>query len=142
PINDEVWAPRCKVMYTFPGNERTAGDVLPLTWYDGEGHKPDRDAFDLPTEYRLPGAGSVVVGEEGTLVIPHMGEPQLFPQEKFADYDVPQLEDVNHYLSWVDACLGTGETTSSFEYAGPLTEAVLLGAVGIFYPGEELKWDA
>ena len=31
------------------------------------------------------------------MVMPHWSMPQLFPREKFADYKMPKLEDVNHY---------------------------------------------
>jgi predicted dehydrogenase len=141
-LNSEVWAPRCKVSYRFPGTEQTVGPVLPLTWYDGERHRPRRRALGLPDGYRLPGAGSALVGEAGTMVLPHWDAPQLFPEEKYRDYEVPQLDDVNHYTSWVDACLEGGQTTSHFGYAGPLTEAVLLGAVGVRFPGQRLQWDS
>jgi predicted dehydrogenase len=141
PLNREVWAPRCKVSYRFPANAQSSGPELPLTWYDGDGHKPDLANLGLPDDYQLPGAGSVLVGDAGTLVIPHVGEPRLFPEDKFRDYDVPQLEDINHYTSWVDACLGDGKTTSHFGYAGPLTEAVLLGVVAVRFPGERMQWE-
>jgi hypothetical protein len=68
--------------------------------------------------------------------------PRLFPEAEFRDYEIPRLEDVNHYTSWVDACLDSGATTSNFAYAGRLTETVLLGAVAIRFPGERLQWDA
>lgn len=142
PLNNEVWATKCKIAYQFPGNQRTAADTLPVTWYDGLQHQPSREALGLPAKFELPTAGSVLIGENGTLVIPHMGEPQLLPEEKFRDFAIPQLEDVNHYTSWVDACLGDGATTSSFAYAGPLTETVLLGTVAVRFPGETLQWDA
>jgi predicted dehydrogenase len=142
PLNGEVWAPRSKVSYRFPGTDRTVGPELPVTWYDGQRHKPRRSPLGIPTDFRLPGSGSVVVGEAGTMVIPHWDMPRLFPEDKFRDFEMPQLEDVNHYTSWVDACLDSGETTSNFGYAGPLTEAVLLGAVAIRFPGEQLQWDS
>jgi predicted dehydrogenase len=141
PLNREVWARRSKVSYRFPGTDRTVGPVVPLTWYDGDQHRPEHDAVSLPKEYELPGSGSVLVGETGTMVIPHWDVPRLFPEEKFREYAIPQLDDVNHYTSWVDACLDNGRTTSNFDYAGPLTEAVLLGAVAIRFPGQRLQWD-
>jgi hypothetical protein len=49
---------------------------------------------------------------------------------------------VDHYVGWANACRGEGKTTSHFDYAGPLTETVLLGTVAIRVPGETLKWDA
>ncbi len=142
PLNEEVWAPKCKVSYRFPATDRTMGPVLPLTWYDGRNHKPKRAAVGVPRAYKLPGSGSAVVGESGTMVIPHWDTPRLFPEDKFRDFEMPKLEDLNHYIFWVDACLGDGKTTSHFGYAGPLTEAVLLGVVGIRVSGERLQWDA
>jgi hypothetical protein len=96
----------------------------------------------LPGDYRVPGAGSAIIGEAGTMVIPHWDMPRMFPEEKFRDYQFPQLEDLNHYTSWVDACLDSGKTTSNFAYASRLTEAVLLGAVAVRFPQEKLEWDA
>src|SRR4051794_38965617 len=82
PLPREVWTPRSRVEYEFPGTARTAGDTLKLTWYDGQGHLPPREAHGLPEGFKLPGAGSVLVGEKGSLVIPHVAPPRLFPEEK------------------------------------------------------------
>jgi predicted dehydrogenase len=140
-MNDDTWSPWCKISYQFPGTPRTSGDSLPLTWYDGEGRKPDRAMLGLPDEYELPHAGSVLLGDEGTMVIPHWAEPRLFPEEKFRNFAMPQLQDVDHFTTWVDACLGDGQTTSHFGYAGPLTETVLLGVIANRFPREQLQWD-
>jgi Oxidoreductase family, NAD-binding Rossmann fold/Oxidoreductase family, C-terminal alpha/beta domain len=140
-LGREIWAPWCKVSYEFPGTTRTAGDILPLTWYDGVGRKPERKGLGLPDDYELPHAGSVLVGTEGSMVIPHWSEPKLFPTDKFADYKMPDVGEVNHYTSWVDACFGDGKTTSNFDYAGPLTEAVLLGVIALRFPREQLLWN-
>lgn len=141
-IGDAIWSPRSKVAYHFPSTPRTAGETLAVTWYDGSGHKPKEHGLGLPREYKLPHAGSVLVGEKGTMVVPHWAMPQIFPAEQFADFKMPELEDVNHYTSWAHACLGDGTTTSNFSYAGPLAEAVLLGVVAIRFPKEQLQWDA
>jgi predicted dehydrogenase len=141
-LGREVWAPRCKVSYRFPGTSRTVQPVLPVTWYDGRQHRPPREVLGLPDGYRLPGSGSVIVGEAGTMVIPHWDVPQLFPEESFREFAMPQLEDVNHYTGWAHACLGDGKTKSHFGYSGPLTEAVLIGAVAVRFPGERLHWNA
>lgn len=141
PINREVWTKSSVVEYEFPGTARTAGK-LKLTWYDGEGNKPPRDRFGLPDGFDLPGAGSVLIGEKGSLVIPHVAMPRLLPDERFADYKLPDVGGRDHYVSWADACRGEGTTTSHFDYSGPLTEAVLLGTVAIRVPRETLIWDA
>ena len=76
------------------------------------------------------------------MLLPHVGDPILFPREKCADLKQPQLEPLNHYHQWVDACLGQGKTSAHFGYAGPLTEALLLGVVANRFPNQELTWDA
>jgi hypothetical protein len=142
PINNETWAPRSKVECQFPGTARTTGATITVTWYDGQGHTPKLAGLGLPENYKLPGAGSVFVGEKGSMVLPHWAAPKLFPQEKFADYNVPKLDDLNHYTDWAHACLGDGTTKSNFDYAGPLTESVLLGGIAIRFPKEQLLWDS
>jgi predicted dehydrogenase len=142
PINREVWTKHATVYYQFPGTERTAGKTLNLTWYDGVGHLPPAEAHGLPKDYKLPTAGSVLIGEKGTLVIPHFALPALFPAEKFGAFSMAVVPSVDHYVSWADACRGEGKTTSPFSYAGPLTESVLLGSIAIRIPGETLRWDS
>lgn len=139
-MNREIWTKWSKVSYEFPGTEMTAGPTIKLTWYDGQGSFPPAEAHGLPADYALPGSGSVLVGELGTLVIPHVDMPQLMPKEKFADFQIPVVPARDHYVSWADACRGEDTTTSPFEYSGPLTEAVLLGAVAIRLPGTKLSW--
>src|SRR5207253_3212989 len=144
PVNREVWTRWAKVSYQFPGTARTSGTTLALTWHDGEGRYPPRATLGLPEQVKLPSAGSVLIGEQGTLLIPHGGgsKPKLFPEDRFAAYPFPELPDRNHHITWVDACRGTEQTTSPFAYAGPLTETVLLGTVAIRVPNETLTWNA
>jgi predicted dehydrogenase len=142
PLNREVWYKWSVVSYEFPGTERTAGKTIPVTWYDGQGKYPPLDKLGLPAEFKLPGSGSLLIGEKGSLLIPHVAAPKLLPEEKFADFKIEKVPSVNHYTGWADACRGEGKTTSHFDYAGPLTETVLLGTIAIRLPGETLKWDA
>jgi predicted dehydrogenase len=142
PLPREVWTRWSKVHYEFPGTERTSFDTLKLTWTDGEGHSPPREAHGLPEKVKLPGAGSVLVGEKGTLLVPHVAPPRLFPEETFADFAIETIPGVDHFVTWADACRGVGRTTSPFTYAGPLTETVLLGSIAIRMPGETLRWDS
>lgn len=161
PLGKEAWAKHSKVEYTFPGTRRTTGNEITVTWYDGKDHKPKHEGWGLPemmeveeedpkskkktkknVRYKLPGAGSAFVGEKGIMILEHWAEPKLYPEEKFKDHKMPQMEDINHYTSWAHACLGDGTTTSNFDYAGPLTETVLLGAVAIRFPKEQLLWDS
>lgn len=129
------------VTYEFPSTKYTT-DKLIWKWYDGQFAPPSADALKLPAELKLPGQGSLFVGEGGVMLLPHVSDPVLFPQEKFRDYKPPQVENQNHYHQWVDACRGQGKTSASFAYAGPLTEALLLGVVANRFPDTQLDWDA
>jgi hypothetical protein len=129
------------VEYEFPGTTYTT-DSLIWKWYDGSFAPPKSDELKLPEGLNLPGQGSLFVGEGGYMLLPHVSEPVLFPAEKFKDYKPPQVANQNHYHQWVDACLGTDKTSASFSYAGPLTEALLLGVVANRFPETKLMWDA
>lgn len=127
------------VEYEFPGTEFTT-DSMTWKWYDG-GYAPPKE-LELPQGLKLPGQGSLFLGENGQMLLPHVGEAQLFPEKQFKDYQRPDIGNNNHYHQWVDACLGNGKTSADFGYAGPLTEALLLGVVANRFPGKLLNWDA
>ncbi len=139
--NAQTWPEAETVSYIFPGTAHTAGKTLPVTWYDG-GRRPDEALAQLPPDGKLPPAGSLFIGEGATLVLPHVGMPQLYPREKFAAFEMQKVEKANHYHAWVDAALGGPKTTDHFDYAGPLTEAVQLGNVATRVPHTTLEWDA
>lgn len=139
--NPQTWPSAETIGYIFPGTQWTSGKTLPLTWYDG-GRRPDPALAQMPEDKKLPGSGSLFIGEGGTLVLPHVAMPQLFPQERFAASEIQKVEGANHYHAWVDAALAGVKTTDGFDYAGPLTEAVQLGNVATRFPGVTLEWDA
>lgn len=142
PMNHETWYKHSTVSYEFPGTELTANNTIKVTWYDGEGHLPSHQALGLPESVKLVTAGSLLIGEKGSLLIPHVAMPKLFPEEKFADYQIEVVPARNHYTSWADACRGEDQTTSHFDYAGPLSETVLLGTIAIRLKGTALTWNA
>ena len=115
-------------------------------WYDGAYAPPtikDLPAeLDLPAGLNLPGQGALFIGEQGSLLLPHIDDPILFPKDRFRDTSLPDLEPIDHYRQWVDACLGRTQTSANFGYAGPLTEALLLGVVANRFPNQRLNWDA
>ncbi len=138
-MNREVWYRSSVVEYEFPGTDRTADKTVKVTWYDGEGKGPARDKLGLKADVKLPGSGSLLIGTKGSLMVPHVAMPKLL-----VDGDAPAIKPeaaVNHYTTWADACRGEGKTTSHFDYASALTEAVLLGTVALRVPDETLKWD-
>jgi hypothetical protein len=76
------------------------------------------------------------------LYSPYIAAPVLLPEEKFSDYKFPRPGGEDHYLQFVEACRGNGKTSTSFDYSGPLTEAVLLGCLATRFPKTTLEWDA
>jgi hypothetical protein len=128
------------------GPSEFCADGFVLTWSDG-GLMPDTSQWPIRTDAEgkripLPGQGSMFVGEKGYMLLPHVGLPVLLPEEQFAKHEIQRAPNGNHYHLFVDACLGGNPTTAHFGYAGPLTEAVLLGVLANRFPGQELIWDA
>lgn len=137
----ETWPTWQIVHYTFPGNELTAGKTIELIWSDGYKYPPDHARQHIDN-HEFPPQGSLLIGEDGTMLLPHVAGPQLFPKDKFKGYSRPEILPRNHYHHWIDACRQKGRTTAGFDYAGPLTEVILLGTVALRCPGQELIWDA
>ena len=50
------------------------------------------------------------------------------------------LSLAHHQREWIDACKGGPSPLSNFDYAGPLTETVLLGTIAI-RTGQKMNWD-
>lgn len=140
-FNPELWPGPETVTYVFPATKYTTGDTIKVIWRDG-GRKPPRELAQLPDGVDLPGGGSLFIGEGGTMVLPHVGMPQLYPQSKFADFKKPDEKGLSHWHVWVDAVLSNTKTSDGFHYAGPLTETVQLGNIAALHPGKTLAWDA
>ncbi len=142
--NKDNWAINAVVEYTFKGTQYTAGDSIKVTWTDGDA-RPPKEVMELTGDVaKFPGQGSLYIGTEGVLLHPHGSSPRLFPMEKFKGFKYPKMEPRNHWFEFIDCCLKGGETrpTANFDYAGPLTEAVLLGCLASAFPNEALIWDA
>jgi predicted dehydrogenase len=139
--NQWNWALDSKIKYLFPGTEYSAEKTIAITWYDGN-QKPAPEIAALLGGKHLPETGSVFIGTEGVMVLPHYGRPQLYPETKFHGFVQPDAGEANHWGQFVEACRGQGQTTANFAYAGPLTEAVLLGGVASHFPQTTLKWKA
>jgi hypothetical protein len=139
-INEHIWPTLETVRYVFPGNRLTVGR-LPVTWYDG-GLRPERKLAQMPPDQDLPRSGSLFIGEGGTMVLPHVGMPKLYPQEKFASFPMPEEKGLSHWHVWVDAAMEGRSTSDGFHYSGPLSETVALGNVATRFPKKTLEWDS
>lgn len=139
--NGQSWALNSVIHYVFPGTPVTEGNTVPITWYDGDA-RPPQEIQALVGERKLPGQGSIFLGTKGVMLLPHIGIPVLLPESQFKDFPMPQHETVNHYHQFVEAVMGNGKTTTSFDYSGPLTEAVLLGPLATRFPKTTLEWNS
>jgi predicted dehydrogenase len=138
---DGNWAVRGRYHYVYPGTDITEGKTVDVWWYDGSERPPE--AIVARTDGKLPDQGTVFVGTEGTLLLPHGGnEPLLYPQAKFTGRTWPEIAPRDHYGEFLDAVLANGRCSAGFDYAGPLSESVLLGNVAAWFPGETLELDA
>jgi predicted dehydrogenase len=140
------------------------GDIT-LTWMDG-GLIPKRPEELLPDEVMGGGGdlgnGYIFEGTKGKLMANYNTGPILLPSSRMKDVVFPKQSiaripgaEAGHYTEWVDACLkgyGKKQLSSPFEYAGPFTEAVLMGNLAIrsyamrtengFTGRKKLLWDA
>lgn len=138
--NDHNWPLNCEVVFTFPGSKYTA-ETVTITWYNGN-RRPPAEVAKLIGPHKLPDQGSVYVGTDGVLFSPYIGPPALLPAEKFRGHKMPEVGGADHYGQFVEACRGNGETSTPFDYSGPLTEMVLLGCLATRFPKTKLEWDA
>ena len=139
----DTWPQADHITWTFPAGDRISGSELVVEWFDGQFYIPAHiRKLAGPNLQDYPAESSILIGTEGSLLIPHGYPPQLLPENRFKDVVRPQLPPRNHYHHFVDACLGGEKTESHFAQTGPMTEAILLGTIAIRLPRQELQWDA
>ena len=157
PEPEEVSTPAwCIAEYEYPAR----GDLPPvsLTWYDSGKQPPQIAAFGVygagetltaktakgqNGKGMALGGGQLFVGRKGMLWS-NYNQRCLLPADKFTDYEAPEpyiAKSLGHYAEWLRGIKTGSPTTCNFDYAGALTEAVLLGTVA-FRSGEKVEWDA
>jgi predicted dehydrogenase len=147
PPTAESWATKARVKLTYPGTEFTAGKMVDVWWYDGGELPPD--AIREQVGSRWPQQGSVVVGTEGIIVLPHVSPEPFVLKQGAAVTALPtfDLPDRDHYGEFIDAVLKSGKghwarCSTDFSYSGPLSESVIIGNVAARFSGETLEFDA
>jgi len=139
PFSEETYPTKTVITWKFAarGNRPTAT----VRWYDGDNRPPRPE--ELEPGRKLPHQGGLYYGEKGTILLPHGGNPRLIPESRMKGFKPPEqflARDVNHYQEWVRACKGGPKPLSNFDYAGPLTEAILLGNVAA-KTDDKIEWD-
>ncbi|HUR46913.1 MAG TPA: Gfo/Idh/MocA family oxidoreductase, partial [Candidatus Saccharimonadales bacterium] len=130
---------------TYEFAERQSHPATKFIWYDG-GKKPNQD---LAKGKKLDTNGVILVGEKDTLFVPsYWGKAEFLSGATYDDFKSvaetlpkPSKFDQGHYDEWIAACKGGPAAYSNFDYAGPMTEMILLGNVAI-RAGKKIEWNA
>ena len=151
-VNKETFPLAATVTYQFPARSadvqatnphvrgltgRDAGGVemppVKLVWYDG-GLRPPRPE-KLPPGDPMGDNGRLLVGDKGFILGTSPGGRDAVYPASLRDGRRREPRHLppspGHYQEWVDACRGGPAAGSNFDWAGPLTEAVLLGNVAL-----------
>lgn len=126
--------------------EREGLPAVKVHWYDG-GLMPERPE-ELEGSRRMGDSdgGVLFIGDKGKLMCGcYASRPELIPFSRMRDYKRPEQTlpriTTSHEMNWVNACKSGTEASTSFDYAGPFTEMVLMGNLCLFRPGEKILWD-
>ena len=135
------------VRYRFPA--RGGQPPVRLTWWDG-GMMPARPPELEPDDQLGDSDGGLMFhGDRGLLICGCFGRsPRVFPEEKMeALPQKPQIIELipggmdGHEKDWIRACKGGRPASSNFDYAGPLSEMVLMGNLAVRFPNQQLLWE-
>jgi predicted dehydrogenase len=145
-VNSETAPVASIVHYSFPA--RRGMPPVKVTWYDGGLMPALPDELEL--ERKLNDSGVIFVGDKGKLTChTYSNSPRLIPETKMQEYKrppktlprIPNGRD-GHEQDWVRACKGGKPACSNFDYAGPMTESVVLGNLAIrMGRNVRLNWD-
>jgi predicted dehydrogenase len=154
--NGDSYPQKSKIAFEFPANDQRG--PVNVFWYDGT-NVPDLSIFKGNRRTNSNGdpiiSSSVIVGETGSLYswddygenwIVYDNDGNVMPNE-----DLPEVEfdrSPGHFVEWHQSITGERERSmSNFEdYAGPLTETILLGNLAVWAAaegeGKKIEWDA
>ncbi len=158
--NKETYPKWSIIDFAFPAlGERSAVQVK---WYDG-GKLPDVSLFagyqgDRKTKedgsveekpFQIAASGVLVVGEKDSLYAPgDYCEKGVKLRSGDKPSDVAFEKSPGHFQEWIRAIRGGPAARSNFpDYAGPLTETILLGNLAVWAaaeadsPGKKIEWD-
>ncbi|MBT5187198.1 MAG: Gfo/Idh/MocA family oxidoreductase, partial [Kordiimonadaceae bacterium] len=164
----ESCPPSSRTQLTFPASEKNP-TKLKMTWTDGglRPFHPDLIPADHPLGDDNSANGVIMMGEKGIMTCgTYAYKPKVYLNSGELIEGGPETAgsapaENGHQASWVAACkagYGSNEhkaLTSSFDFAGPLTESILMGNLairsyglreavgdGFEYPGrKKLLWD-
>ena len=122
------------VTWEFPA--RQGMPPLKAVWYDG-GLKPPRPS-ELEPGRDLPQEAVLYIGDKGKML-----NTRIIPESKMKAYTQPP-KTLNRrggtWPEWFEAMRGGKPAACRFNWAGPLSEIVLLGNIAI-RTGKRIDWD-
>ncbi|MDZ4818499.1 MAG: Gfo/Idh/MocA family oxidoreductase [Planctomycetota bacterium] len=139
--NKDSYPKRSMITFEFPANENRG--PVKVVWYDG-GNRPPKEVYDGGD-----GSGSMIIGTKGKLrgLGDYNGNYELHGVDEPANVEFEKSP--GHFNEWVRAIRGGQPARSNFvDYAGGLTETILLGNLAVYaasepnVPGKKVEWDA
>jgi predicted dehydrogenase len=124
------------ITYEFPANAHRPG--ITMTWYDG-GQMPSSDILNVE---KPSDSGSLIVGDSGKLYTPgdYGGGGRILGQTAMPEVEF--IQSPGHFEEFIRAIKGGEQAMSNFpNYAGPLTETILLGNLAVWAGGKKIEWD-
>ncbi|MEW4561892.1 Gfo/Idh/MocA family oxidoreductase [Bremerella sp. JC770] len=150
--NGQTYPKWSVIKFEFP--ELNGRAPVTMYWYDGGKLPAPELTKDLPlSNNKLSSSGSLLIGDAGKIYSPndYGAKFHLLPEEKYKDYEGPEESiprSPGHFKEFVDGINGGPEPMSNFpNYAGPLSETILLGNLSVWTTGESgkgkvIEWDA
>ncbi|NLS95907.1 MAG: Gfo/Idh/MocA family oxidoreductase [Planctomycetaceae bacterium] len=118
------------ITYEFAATDKRP--AVKLVWYDG-GKLPPKEL--LGGREPSPKGGSLAIGDKGILL-----DDRLLDGAEPVAVDFPRSP--GHFEEWIRAIKTGEQAMSNFpDYAGPLTESMLVGNLAV-WSGERIEWDA
>ena len=129
-VNDESYPLGSVVTFHFAAR----GDMPPVKvqWHDGGLRPPRPDVLQEGTV--MAANGVMLVGDDGVILTDWDNGWHMFPESRAREYGAPPkvlARSPGHHEEWILACKGGPKAGSNFDWAGPLTEGVLLGNVAL-----------
>ncbi|MGE0756002.1 MAG: Gfo/Idh/MocA family protein [Pirellulaceae bacterium] len=141
--NKETYPGWSIINFEFPA--RANRGPVKMVWYDGQKYPPD----SLLGGNEMSRSGALIIGEKGTLFAP--GDYAEKGMKLIGNVQKPSVDwerSPGHFEEWIRAIKGGAPAMSNFpDYAGPLTETILLGNLAVFAAsepgmGKKIEWDA
>ncbi len=146
-VNTETYPVGSMITFQFPA--RGEMPAVKLVWYDG-GLRPPRPAAIKQGDV-MGTNGLLLVGDDDAVLMSDWNQWRIYPEQRAIDYGTPPKtlpRSPGHHTEWINACKGGPAAGSNFDWAGPMTETILLGNVALRSQLREdltrsqLIWDA